>query len=338
MYNEYMKKFGVLGIFLLLFCLSFQKTEAQNAINPIDISGLVNIILSPETPGPYQEVTAKIEASGLDLNSSKITWKIDGVVLQNGLGQKSTVFSTGEIGNRSTISATIDSSAGTFSKSVTVYPSEIDFLWQGETYTPPFYKGRSLWTSQSTLTLVAIPHVTASTGNGERSPSTLIYRWSQNGKVLGSLSGKGQNSLVITDSILSIPQNIKLEILSDQNKLLSRSSIVLTPTRPSLVIYEKNPLYGISFHKEVGSEYQMRGKETTFTTYPLFFGVKDRNSSVINYLWRTNTGIVNAEHTVTYRTPENAEGSSQINVNTSNTDKVLQTGQKSFLIKFGDSR
>jgi hypothetical protein len=338
MYNEYMKKFGVLGIFLLLFCLSFQETKAQNAIDPADISGLVNIILSPETPGPYQEVTAKIEASGLDINSSKITWKIDGVVLQSGLGQRSTVFSTGDIGNRSTITAVIDSSTGTFSKSVTVYPSEIDFLWQGETYTPPFYKGRSLWTSQSTLTLVAIPHVTSATGNGERNQSTLTYRWSQNGKILGNLSGKGRTSLVITDSILSIPQNIKLEILSDQNTLLSRSSIVLTPTRPSLVIYEKNPLYGISFHKEVGSEYQMRDKEATFTTYPLFFGLKDRNSTVVNYLWRTNAGIVNSGHTVTYRTPENEGGSSQINASVSNTDKILQTGQKSFMIRFGSSR
>jgi len=88
---------------------------------------------------------------------------------------------------------------------------EVDILWQGETYTPPFYKGRALWSSQSRITFLAIPH-----GAGIGNPANLTYRWTQNGTVLGNINGIGKNTLSFTDSVLSKPQTIKIDVLSGQ--------------------------------------------------------------------------------------------------------------------------
>jgi hypothetical protein len=312
--------------------------QAQTAsIDPKDITGIITIVTNPEIPLPYQQVTASLEASGLTLNASLITWKVDGSTVKSGRGEKSITFGTGPIGSRSNVSVIIESPQGTFSKSTTISPSEIDFLWQGETYIPPFFEGRALWSNQTTLILMAIPHVGA-TGGGELNPSNLNYKWKLNGKVLGSQSGKGVNSLSITDSVLSIPQTVKLEVYSDQGILLASSSITLQPSKPSLLVYEKNPLYGISFHKEVGTNYLMREKEVSFITFPYFFSIERGLESFLQYLWRTNTGITDTSNTVTYRAPEEGGGSSQVTVKTSNPAKLLQVGQKNFVVQFGDKK
>ena len=49
-----------------------------------------------------------------------------------------------------------------------VNAQSVDLLWQGETYVPPFYKGKSLWSDQSRITLFAIPQ-------GLGNPANLNY-------------------------------------------------------------------------------------------------------------------------------------------------------------------
>src|SRR3990167_8183019 len=106
-----------------------------------------------------------------------------------------------------------------------LHAQEVDILWQGKTYTPPFYKGKTLWSSQSKIALLAIPHI-----SGAGNPVNLTYKWIKNGTVLGNINGVGKNTLAFTDSILSKPQTIKVEILSEQKTVLASASIFVTPT------------------------------------------------------------------------------------------------------------
>src|SRR3989344_3741283 len=96
----------------------------------------------------------------------------------------------------------------------------IDILWQGETYTPPFYQGRTLWSTESRITLVAIPH-----NLGNR--NALNYRWTQNSTVLGNVSGVGKHSLSFMDPIISRPQKIKVEIMSGSGSVLSSAETTI---------------------------------------------------------------------------------------------------------------
>ncbi len=209
-----------------------------------------------------------------------------------------------------------------------VNAQSVDLLWQGETYTPPFYKGRSLWSSQSRIVLLAM---TQGLGN----PSNLIYKWTKNGTVLGNINGVGKNSLSFTDSILSRPQTIRVDVLSGQNAVLASASVNVTPEPPILIIYENNPLYGFMFHRAVDREYKFREKETTFTAFPFFFSISDRADDTIDYEWRTNNGNLETKNSVTYRAPDETAGTSQIEVSASNKEKILQSSGKNFLIQFG---
>src|SRR3989344_1441328 len=98
-----------------------------------------------------------------------------------------------------------------------VSAQSVDLLWQGETYTPPFFEGRSLWSNQSRVTIVAVPQ-------GLGNASALNYRWTKNDTVLGSLSGVGKSLLSLKDTILSKPQTIKVEVVSGERVLASATT------------------------------------------------------------------------------------------------------------------
>ncbi len=206
----------------------------------------------------------------------------------------------------------------------------VDILWQGDTYTPPFYKGRSLWSNQSRINLVAIPQ-------GLGNPANLNYKWTKNGSVLGNASGLGRNVLSFSDNILSKPQIIKVDIISGEDTILASTSVTVAPVSPMLAVYENNPLYGFMFHRETsGGIHKIQGGEITFAAFPLFFDTLNRAENTVGYEWRTNVGDRETQNSVTYRVPENTTGSSEVQVRASSKDKITQNASGSFLVQFGN--
>ena len=208
------------------------------------------------------------------------------------------------------------------------YAQSVDILWQGDGYTPPFYEGRAMWSNQSRITLLAVPQ-------GLGNDANLNYKWSRNGTVLGDFSGVGKNTLSFNDSVLSRPQSIKVEIISNNDEVVTQSSVRIAPVVPSVLVFENNPLLGFLFHREVGSTYTLKDAEVTFTSFPFFFNTRNHADPLLTYKWQTNNGEVETKNSVTYRVPDGASGESFVSVNISNSKKILQTAGKSFLVQFG---
>lgn len=215
------------------------------------------------------------------------------------------------------------------SSPLVVSAQSVDLLWQGDTYTPPFYAGKSLWSKQTKVTFLAIP-------NGLGNPKNLNYLWTKNGTVLGNISGVGKNSLSLMDTVFSKPVTIKVEILSSQEETLAEKSVTLTPTSPTILVYENNPLYGFMFHQEVDGTYKMSGEEATFTGFPFFFGEKNRTASNLLYKWRTSNGEAGT-NSVTYRITSGEVGGSSVSLGLYDSDLIMQSANKSFLIQFGNN-
>ena len=214
--------------------------------------------------------------------------------------------------------------------SSSVHAQSIDLLWQGEVYTPPFYKGRALWSTQSRITLVAIPH-------GLGSATNLNFKWTKNGTVLGNINGIGKNKLSFLDSGISRPQTIKVEVLSSsQGGVLANTSAVVMPIPSIMAVYENNPLYGFMFHRDIGGVYELQEREVTFTIFPFFFNVLGRADNRLSYGWRTNNGGSETKNSVTYRTPDDTIGSSRVSAKVSSKEAITQNVNKSFLIQFGN--
>ncbi len=310
------------------FFINAQTSEGAGGVNSI-ISAGITITLTPNTPGPRERVGARLESSTVDLDSSNITWSLNGKVVQSGRGLKSISFITGDIGSESRVSASINTGNGIFNQISIVEIGSIDLMWQGLGYTPPFYKGRALWSNQSGIRLLAIPHVSIN-------PNNVVYRWSVNGKVLGNSSGAGKNTMTLVDSILGLPKVVKVEAVGADGLVLAVSSINLTPIRPRVLAYEDNPLYGLMLNREASSDFTLNAKEISFEAMPLFFSSPLRNSALFSYSWNINGKSTNqAGSRITFRTPEGKSGQSEVGVSINNKDRVMQSARKSFTVQFG---
>jgi len=216
------------------------------------------------------------------------------------------------------------------------HAQEVDLLWQGDVYTPPFYEGRSLWSNQSEVIILAIPHIFSQ--GRELDPSTLTYKWWKDSVVLNTVSGIGKNSISITDSVTGRPQEIKVEIMTGDGAVLASASKKLSGLPVKLLVYEDSPLYGLLFNREVGSSYEIEEQETTLAVIPFFFSSFEKDPGFINYKWNTSSGSTEGSGSVTYRFPEGVSGSAKINVRASNENRFMQFSEKSFTLNVKDAQ
>lgn len=314
----------------LLFPTPYLFAQSGSSITGADIMDTFSLTVSPATPRPQQSVIVSVDGSGVNLSTANISWNVNGTRVKGGLGERTVSFIMGPLGSQTTVDVRIESGENVFTRSAVVRSSEVDILWQGETYTAPFYKGRSLWSSQSKITLVAIPH-----GVGNVNLSNLNYRWTKNGTVLGSLSGVGRNTLSLTDTVLSKSQTIDVEVLSGQGTPLASASVLVTPVSPTFAFYENNPLHGFMFHREISGTYELKSPEVTFSAFPFFFSASNRFDANMTYEWRVNDTDPKIGNSSTYRAPEQTEGTSRISVHASHRDWILQDIDREFLIQFG---
>ncbi|MDB5194233.1 MAG: seg [Parcubacteria group bacterium] len=322
-----MRRLALFALFFIIFSPAFSLHAQTN--NPEDIisSGIV-ISTNPELPGPNETVDARLDSSSTDLDRSIITWSVNGKKVASGRGIRSITLTSGSQGADTTIDVTIVSPDGTFNKSLTLQSASVDLLWQGATYAPPFYEGRTLWTDQARYTLLAIPHVAG------RTAGNLSFKWTKDGTVLGQSSGTGQDSLILFDTILGLPQTVKVDVMTDNDTVAASATITLTPREPELHVYEDNPLYGYRFDNDASGTFTLSDKEVTFAAFPFFFGTNTRINSNIIYSWLTNNGDAQVGNEVTYRAPDSGAGSSSVTASAKSLTQILQTADKDFLVQF----
>lgn len=334
-----MKKiFILLFIFSTLFLSITQSADAQtNGILPSD----ANIELSPEIPGANQYVTATASSFSTDLNAATISWIVNGKTKSSSKGLKTFSFTTGPSNTTTSLVVNIVTKSGEIiRKTFTLKPSSVDLLWQSYGYTPPFYKGKTLFSHQNKIKFIALPHIIGSNG-AEIPAGNLIYKWTRNGTVLGDFSGYGKNTYTMISSVISRPLQIQVEVTSPTSDDIAEASVVAAPIEPTVTFYEKNPLYGIRFQKALVGDITMTGtKEIDVLVAPFYFGVSSLTDYSLNYKWNiNNTPINDGEIKIdrVFRQKEGTVGTSYISLTVENTNKILQYATGGFNLKFDNA-
>jgi len=252
------------------------------------------------------------------------------------VGLSQFTFTAGGNGKEKNVVATIQFTSSTVTKSFTITPQDVSIIYEADSYTPPFYKGKGLYGLQGTVTFVAIPNLFSS--NGTRlNPKNLTYKWTVDGTVLGSKSGYGKSSLSYTGSILGKDVSVQVDISSSDGST-GVGYMVLKAESPETLLYEKNPLYGILFNKELSSNgFSLSDKEVTLDAIPYSTSATEVNSSNLNYSWKINGNSISApknQNYVTLRNTTGKSGSAQISVLVDNNDHFLQEMSNSLNITF----
>ena len=304
--------------------LILQPSEIQKKA----ISDYLDIKVSPQTPGPNESVKITIESYLADLYKATMTWSLDGKIVEKGLGKMVFNFQNGPSGKTTRVSVTVTTNTGyTLTKEFLFTPVGITILWEADTYTPPFYKGKALMVPQARVRVAAVPD-TAGPGS-PLGAGNFVYTWKKNDTVWADASGYGKNvfSFVGPIPLSKIDVRVAVSSLDDSTKSELRVNVPLS--RPFILFYEKHPLLGVLYNRPLGSEYALNKKEFSISAEPYFFSNEDPRTPTLKYNWEINGKTVQKHsRTVTIRNDTGAKGDSSVLLTMRGIAKTFQNASQ----------
>lgn len=333
-------------LLIAIIIFSFEYIKQTNA-QEVDTSGDTNvpvpqqikeikqqltINVSPEVPQPGQDVTIDVEAYGMDLNSTDMQWTINGKEKLRGNGQKIFTFNVGNSGESRVVLNIFPKDQPQITRLFVFNPSNVDLLWEAETYTPPFYKGKALFSPESSATMVAIPNFI--NGSTRVSDSNVVYKWSIDREVQGDNSGFGRNYFKYTADILPLDKEIEIEAYpSGDETRKGVGSTILSTKNSFLLFYEDNPTNGIMFNYSLVNQINLGTRsESKICLFPFNFSANDKNTG-LEYTWYVNSEKVNVPITTNSvtikRNTDKSATTASVLVDLSNPTHIMQTAQNS---------
>lgn len=271
------------GLFALLLTTTPTIARAQ-----IGTSEPLTIVLTPDTPGAFDSVSAKAESFIVDLQPATLTWTLDGKQIEKGVGKTNVQFSTGDLGKSMTLRVTAILKLGeSISATSVLRPEEVDLVAESASYTHPFYKSKALLPASGQVTLIAIPHLKNSLGTS-LDRNTLIYTWKDGAKVLGNLSGAGKHTITIEGPQLLRDKFIQLEVTSPDKTLRAKNTLILKPFAQKVALYAKDSLLGVLFNRAIVGSQTYRGSELDLIAFPYFFSSDVRYDPALTHSWELN--------------------------------------------------
>jgi len=325
-----MKKYFLLGLLLLLI--------PHTAHLQTNVEEQISIDFSPRYPGPNELVSISIESFQVDLDKSKIDWVINGSIIESGFGLKNFRFTTGDLGEETNITINIEKQNGQkLQKNYSINPGEVDLYYEADTYTPPFYKGKSEYTYQSRLKLIALPNFVDNLGNSVPA-NEVVYKWKIDGEVDASNSGTGRDIYYYESNLISGPIQVTLEASPVNSNQVGRVIKTISPTEPIILIYEKNPIYGTIFEQNIKSGFNVDREEIELVAIPYNFSGNILN--VGDFEWRLNGNEIKNffSNNIIFRRIDDSASTNLVSIQIENPSKILQLQKYSFDLNFGNSQ
>lgn len=296
------------------------------------------ILISPENPAPNTQVTATIKSFATNLQAAEIAWLINDIVIEKGIGKTEFTFNSGLLGSSIKVEAVVSGGDGVLLKeNLIIQPVDIDLLWEANTYTPPFYKGRSKFTSGSKVTIVAEPNFINSNGL-KVDKKNLVYNWYINDVAQQKKSGYGAFYINTPTTVLDDELVVRVEIQSRDNTLHGEKKISIEAQEPNFILYQEDPLVGILYNKALKDRGVYEAKETTLIAEPYFFDTVSKKSANLDYTWKiNNTAIPNTEdepYSIVLGIPDGNSLQTVIELQIEHTQQLLQEITKKIFLTF----
>ncbi len=328
-------KIFLIFIFVIFFSISTNNTFA--AKGPEEIKELQEKIyynIIPEKPNLGDSVTIEAEMYGTPVKDALFVWKLNGQKITEDVGANKFNF---KLTQKSKIDLTITTGAGVIiDKFFEFDPKKIIVIWESKTFTPPFYKGKSLYSPESSIILNAI-------NIDQENPLTNKYNnynWSVNGTVIGDKSGVGYSTYLFQSDLINREPLFKLVVSgissfkdknNNKNNTYSNETFFRINTFPTEIIsYEKSPLLGVMFNKTIKSDFKLDKNETTIVSYPLYYSFLTSLSGL--YSWYINDTKINTNlNQLSFRKTKDNE-KSRLTVKIKNLESILQSREFSYIV------
>ena len=318
--------------------------ELQYKLFNTQVSQSVEVKVTPEYPGPNEDVTIEIISYQTDLQRAKITWESGGRVLSSGFGVVKQSIRTKNVGEKISLAITIRTYEGLYiTKSVSVLPLDLEMQWEASTYSPAFYRGKALPSPRSEIKVVALPNFTDA--NKKRiSDKDLVYVWrAQNGTILNQGYGKNFAYTPAPDGA-GFERPIDVEVSSLNNALRAKKRFFITSFSPIIQLYEDNPLLGIVYDQTLKQEVILSNDEIAVRGEPFFFSRAQKDAGKLSYRWTQNGKNIANENGqgVIFRQgvdqEEETSTISRIDLSVKNPESIFEGASRSFTVRFNKTR
>ena len=326
------------GVSIFIFIFIFVFFSVPNGISYAQIqSNDIDLIVTPPYPSPNQSVTAKLNSFVTSLDKSYIIWSINNEQLSSGIGKHTFSFTTGELGSKITLTATIETISGqTITKTLNIDTTSVDILYEAvDSYTPPFYKGKALVSREGSFKVVAIPNIIT---NGEKlNPNNLSYTWKKDGKGQPNSSGWGKNSFTFKNTYLDLTNKIEVTITDIYGNTNTKGLATLSTVTPEINFYEKDVNLGMRLQKTINSSFNVAKNGSIIIASPYFFEGKNLNSPDFKISWFINgtpANIPPIKNELLVKGEEGASGNALIKFIINNPKKLFQSTEKQINVAF----
>lgn len=299
------------------------------------LGGDFSIDFTPKSYEPGQEISASIKTFTFDPDRVEITWQVDGKTAAKGVGEKKIKITAPELGKEKKIDAYISLSNGAkILRSATLVGSDIDLLWEAVSYSPSWYKGRTLAVAESSIKITAVPHLYS--GGKEISGSNLVYEWFVNYSKDESNSGAGKNSFAFN---LSRRKDYVVSArVSNFDKSVSLEKLITFPlnaAKPKIVFYEDDLLEGAKYNKALKDGVSFGEEEIILRAEPFFFSSGVSGGSSYKWMISGKAATPGDFPNILPLRAGGGSGSANISLKINNPAKVFQSVQKSLNINYG---
>jgi hypothetical protein len=323
----------LLSITLFLFILPifcFAQTPASDSF--------LELTMKPKNPEPGQSVNITIQSFSYNLDSSKITWYVDGLEKKSGTGLKEFFLQAGKNGEKTVIKVVVQTqNDGPKQIEAFFIPSVVDLVYEFLSYTPPFYKGKALNPYQGVTVVVAIPELIKTTGE-KISTQNIIYSWKKNGKVEQAASGVGKNTYIFPGTVPMRDSLIEVTASSLDGSIFASKQVNITNDEPKIIFYEDSPIYGIMFNKAISGTVRMLKDEFKVKAFPFFISAGYTQNPDLNYKWSINGKLsenLDTDKTaMLFRQEGIGAGVANISLKVENTVRIFQFADNGFIINF----
>ncbi len=177
----------------------------------------------------------------------------------------------------------------------------VGLLWEAETYTPVFYAGRALPTSEAMVRVVAMPRF--SNRASFLAPESLIYTWQKDYQNLPSVSGLGKNTITYRADKRWGKNTIRVEVTNADKSRRAATTLDLPVTEPLVLFYEADPLLGTRSERALVSPFRLPLRALSLVAEPYYFSQADYAADQLTYNWTNNQTRVTPDPSLPRRLP-----------------------------------
>jgi hypothetical protein len=291
--------------------------------------------VTPEFPGAFQKVTIRMDSDTINLNRYVVTWQVDGVTVQEGLGLRTLQITSGDYGTTQRIQIIVNLGLSSLRKDVFISPQDATLLWEAvDSYVPPFYRGKKFPAQESLVKISAIPNFQGA-GNS-LALNDAIFLWNRNGNKILNVGGYGKDSITIKHNRLRKDESITAEISNVNGGSSAKKTVLIPFINPEIHWYTKN-LSNYRRLSSVDRGIRVKSGDTKIIAEPYFFSVRQKPAE-LDMSWTMGGETIyldpdSSKQEILVRNP-NQEGQASFGVTIKNPKTFLQGVGKTVSIFF----